>query len=297
MPLALASLLCAAPVPAGGEIASIDEPRAYGHVIGDLLTRDVLLVLPAGRMLDSDALPRPGRIDNWLELHSLSLAPQGGSVRLRLRYQVINIGAEVVTTELPAMNLPLRGGAPGEVAALPEWPLHLSPLTPSVAVARGALDALQPDIAPVRERIGPLLARLAGMGLLALLLASPWLLARWPQLAFWRRDAPFRAAWRDLRAPGALGTKDDDETLRRAFARLHAAFDASAGSAVFAQQLDALYAARPPLRRAAGEIDAFFAASRQAFFAPPGADGTARLSLAQLRALALVLARLEAARP
>jgi mxaA protein len=160
-------------------------------------------------------------------------------------------------------------------------------------VARGALEAMQPDIAPVRTPLAPTLARLAGYAALALLLAWPWLQARWPQLAIWRRDAPLRAAWRDLRAL-RLSDGDDEQALRRACARLHAAFDATAGSAVFAQQLEPLYRARPSLRGAAHEIDAFFAASRQAFFAPAG--GAANdYSLARLRALSLTLARLEAA--
>lgn len=289
MQRALAGLLTVLCTAAHAEATSIDEPRAYGHVIGDLLTRDVTLVLPAGRTLDNDALPRPGRIDTWLELHSLAIVPAAGSVRLRLNYQVVNVGPEVVTTVLPALRLPLRGGAPGDSVTLPDWPVHLSTMTPRFVVARGALESLQPDIAPAREPVAPLVARLAGYAALGLLLASPWLFSRFPQLAFWRRDAPFRDAWRDLRA---MRAQDDDETLRRAFARLHAAFDASAGTAVFAQQLEPLYRARPSLRAASSEIEAFFAASRHAFFAPGQAMPT--YPLAQVRALARTLARLEA---
>lgn len=274
----------------------IDEPRAYGHMVGDLLTRSAQLNLPAGRRLDPDGLPRPGRVDAWLELHSIELrSGAGGSVTLRLTYQVINVGAEVVTTVLPALKLPLLAGtdaAAGEAVELPDWPVHLSPLTAAFAVARGALGEMQPDIAPVREPVQPLLQRLALYGVLLFLLAGPWLLRRFPPLAFWRRHAPFLAAWRDL-APARRAPQASAEATRRALTRLHAAFDATAGGAVFEQRLDALYAARPSLRPAAREIDEFFAASSRVFFAQGAPDAW---TPERVRALAWKLAQLEGAR-
>lgn len=273
----------------GARIVEVYEPRAYGHVIGDLIVRDIRLALPAGSTLDAQALPRPGRVDTWLELHSLQLGATGGKTTLRLNYQVVNIAPEVVTTELPALRLALTGGAAIDV---PDWPVHLSPLTPPVEVERSGLDALQPDIAPRREDSAAPRSRLAAYAALALLLAAPWLLRRYPQLAFWRRRVPFLAAWRDLRRMGRARPGD----VRAALARLHAAFDRTAGCAVFAQQLEPLYRARPALRAASAEIDTFFAASRRTFFVD-GDGAAAPMSLDDAVALALKLARLESARP
>lgn len=281
----LALVLCMLGLVARAAEAQMDEPRAYGHVIGDVLTRLGHLPLPAGRTLDIDRLPRPGRVDAWLELLSVEREPASGGVTLRLRYQVINVGNEVATTVLPALKLPLTGGAAGEAVELPDWPVHISPLTAPFAVARGALDEMQPDIVPVREPLGPIVLRLALCGVALALLALPLLLRRFPQLAFWRRRAPFLEAWRDL-------ARIDDTP--RALARLHAAFDASAGGAVFAQRLDTLYDARPGLLSAADEIEAFFAASRALFFAQAG--GAEGWTPARVRALAHRLARLEGAR-
>lgn len=288
---AVAVLLATAGAADGAEPA-IEEPRAYGHVIGDMLTRVVRVDLPAGRRLDADGLPRPGRVDAWLELRSIDqAAAAGGAVTLRLNYQVVNIGADVVTTVLPALKLPLAGGAAGEALELPDWPVHLSPLTAPFAVARGALDEMQPDIVPVREPLAPLLQRLALYAALLGLAALPALLRRFPQLAFWRRHAPFLSAWRDLeRARRQAATP---EATRHALSRLHAAFDAAAGGAVFAQRLDALYAARPALRAASDEIEAFFAASREVFFAQ---GGQGAWTPERVRALARRLAQLEGAR-
>lgn len=277
-------VLCALLLRAHAAEPVMEEPRAYGHVVGDVLTRVARVPLPAGRTFNVDGLPRPGRVDAWLELLSVEREPASGGETLRLRYQVINVGSEVATTVLPALKLPLAGGATGEAVELPDWPVHISPLTAPFAVERGSLAAMQPDIVPTREPIAPLVQRLALWALGLLLLFTPSLLRRFPQLAFWRRHAPFLAAWREL------GRIDDTP---RALARLHAAFDASAGGAVFAQQLDGLYAARPGLRAAAVEIEGFFAASRALFFAQGDAAGW---TPARVRALAHRLAQLEGAR-
>jgi mxaA protein len=274
---------------ADARIETIDEPRAYGHVIGDLITREIKLALPAGVTLAADALPRPGRTDNWLELHSLQVGAAGSATTaLRLTYQVVNVAPEVITTELPALKLALAGGSSAEATIdVPDWPVHLSPLTPADAVERSGLDALQPDIAPRREDTAPTFWRLAAYAALALLLAAPLLLARYPQIAFWRRRAPFLAAWRDLRRL----QEGKADAAKQAMTRLHAAFDASAGCTVFAQQLEPLYRARPSLHAASQEIDAFFAASRRVFFAE--GDSGAAWSLADAQALAFKLAQLE----
>jgi mxaA protein len=262
----------------------IDEPRPYGHLVGDVVVREVQIELPPGRTLASDALPRPGRIDNWLELRALRLEPRGGALALRLEYQVINVGAATATTVLPALRLPLAGGAPGESVEIGDWPLHLSPLIPATAVARAALEEMQPDVEPLPEPLAPIAARLAACAALGVLLSLPWWLRRYPQLAFWRRRAPFRRAWSEL---GAMR----NEPIDAALVRLHAAFDTAAGCAVFAGRTEPLYAAQPALRAASVEIDAFFAASRRRFFA----NETPALSVDSLRVFALRLARLETA--
>jgi mxaA protein len=249
----------------------IDEPRAYGHVLGDLIKRDVHITLPPGRTLAPQALPRPGRVDAWLDLHSVTLAPRdaaaGATVTLRLNYQVVNIGPKVTTTVLPALRLPLAGGAAAESVEVDDWPVQLAPMTAAVAVSRAGLEAMQPDIVPSREPIAPIAWRLAACAVFGLLLAAPMLLRRYPQLALWRRHAPLRAAWIDVKALHARArreTSQHDALLRDAVARLHAGFDASAGRAVFA-------------------------ASRQLFFA----EAAAPLTFDSVQALGLRLARLE----
>jgi mxaA protein len=301
MALAIAAALVGAAEQAS---VRVDEPRAYGHVLGDLITRQVHIALPAGRTLAPNALPRPGRVDAWLDLHSVTLMPRdaapGAPVTLLLNYQVVNVGPKVTTTVLPPLHLALAGGAAAESVEIDDWPVHLGPMTAESVVARAGLQALQPDIVPRREPIAPIVWRLAACAALGLLVAAPLLLRRFPQLAFWRRHAPLRAAWRDVGALRSQARRERDAAqrdalLRRAVARQHAAFDAAAGRAVFAQQLEPLYRAQPGLRAAAADIEAFFKASRQIFFA--GTDAAASLTFDDVQALSLRCARLESGTP
>jgi mxaA protein len=248
----LATLLAAATV-------QTVEPRAYGYVVGDLVERRVLLAQP----LAPAALPRRGRIDAWLELREAQLV--GGSTQeLRLVYQIVNAPKQVATIELPALAL-ATSQSRSEVDA---WPITVSAMTPAFALARAGLDESQPDIAPERADLRPVLVRMAAVTLLLAALVYAVALARWPQLAFWRRDAPFRSAWLELRRLARHRPAEAEAALaQRAMQRLHAAFDAAAGQALFAERLDALYVARPQLRPLAGDIERFYAQSRSAFFA------------------------------
>lgn len=284
--LPLVAALCA-PMAAAQPIV-VEEPRAFGHVVGDLVERRIRITLPAGAALDREALPRPGRTGAWLELREVRVAePAAGQADLRLTYQLVNAPVKVTTIALPALALRLSGGAAAPLEVGP-WPITAAPITPEFVLARAGLEAMQPDIAPVPEPLAPIAGRLAAY--LALAAAAGFVLAarRWPRLAFWRREAPFRDALPELRR---LARRGGDAADRAALARLHRAFDESAGCALFADRLAPLYAARPRLRALAPAIEAFYAASRAAFFAP--APGPAAIDAAALLALCRRLAREE----
>jgi mxaA protein len=276
----------------------IEEPRPYGHVVGDVLERHIHL--PADAVLAATALPKPGRIDAWLELRSAELQTTASGAELHLRYQLVNAPTKVLTIALPALRLaPAAGGTPVEIAP---WPITVGPITPPFVLARAGLDAMQPDVQPQREPLQPIALRLALW--LGLLVPVAWLLAarRWPQMAFWRRDAPFRDALADLRRIAARARPASPEHYRDALERMHRAFDGAAGRALFADRLAPLYASRPALREAETAVQAFYAESRRVFFGSnevldskhAGADPAARLQ--KLVDLCRRLAQLEAER-
>lgn len=277
----------------------IEEPRPYGYVVGDILDRRIRL--PADAVPAVAALPKPGRIDAWLELRSAELQTRAAGAELHLRYQIVNSPTKVLTIALPALRLtPAAGGAPAEIAP---WPITVAPITPPFVLARAGLDAMQPDVQPLREPLQPIALRL--MLWLGLLVPVTWVLAarRWPQMAFWRRDAPFRDALADLRRIAARERPASPQQYRDALARMHRAFDGAAGRALFADRLAPLYASRPALRDAEAAVQAFYAESRRVFFGggdvqvdgqPAGADSAAGLQ--SLVALCRRLAQLEAER-
>jgi len=274
-----------------------EEPRAYGHVVGDLIERRVHLALPAGQEIVPDSLPHRGRVDAWLELRDITLESHGDQATLQATYQLVNAPQKVTTIALPAFSLALRERARPEAAtgalAVGDWPVTVAPLTPEFVLARAGLPDLQPDIEPEPAAATTLVARLALWGALLVVTLGAWAVQRHPQLAFWRRRAPFRQAWQDLRRLARRGPATA-ELQRQALARLHRAFEATAGCALFAEKLDPLYAARPGLRVVAPDIDAFFAASRRSFFAEAGAGPPAAGSLEACLALSRRLAQLEA---
>lgn len=282
----LASAAHAAPIS-----VQTTEPRAYGHVVGDLIERRASFVLPAGLSVAETSLPRRGRLDAWLELRDVELTPPGAgraASQLRVVYQVVNAPKQIATVELPALSLKLSGGGKDDVS-IAAWPITVSALTPAAVLARAGLEESQPDIAPQPAALLPTAARLALWTVLLAAVLFALALRRYPQWAFWRRRAPFRAAWIDLRK---LAARQDEQVLHQALARLHRAFDAAAGEALFADRLAPLYAAQPRLRSVADDVAQFFQWSRSEFFAAQPAQ--ASCNLAELVALARKLAQVEA---
>jgi mxaA protein len=270
----------------------IEEPRPYGHVLGDVIDRRIRL--PVDAVPAAAALPRPGRIDAWLELRSAELQTDAAGAELQLRYQIVNSPTKVLTIALPALRLaPAAGGPPAEIAP---WPITVAPITPPFVLARAGLDAMQPDVQPQREPLQPIALRL--MLWLGLLVPVAWLLAarRWPQMAFWRRDAPFRDALADLRRIAARARPASPEHYRDALERMHRAFDGAAGRALFADTLAPLYARRPALRHADAAVQAFYAESRRVFFGSSEATTDSAAGLKALVVLCRRLAQLEAER-
>jgi mxaA protein len=289
-----AALFCA--LAAGAALAQAvrtQEPRAYGYVVGDIVERHAELTLPAGARIVEASLPRRGRIDSWLELRDVALRPHRGGADLHLVYQVVNAPRQVATIELPALSLELEGAAQRGID-VEAWPITVSAMTPNFVIARAGLEELQPDIAPQHEPLRPRLLRLAL--LLALSAGVLYLLAlrRFPQLAWWRRRAPFRSAWLDLRR--IARQRDGDEAYRAALQRLHAAFDAAAGQALFAERLEPLFDAQPQLRPLVGEVAQFYARSRRTFFAGAAAASHDDGDMPALLALARRLAQSERAK-
>jgi len=261
------------------------EPRAFGYVIGDTLTRRIVLETASGTAVDTDRLPKPGRISGWLELVEVtSRGGTSGQHEIALAYQIFNSAPEVVTRALPALDIPLKSPAGAAVHGVPKRLFTTGPLTPEYVSGRDGLEQMRPDATPPPLSTAWVQLRLAlwTLGLTAIALYFLYAYRGLPFLA--RSRGPFARAQRSVAA--AARSSDESHARRVALQALHRAFDETARSTVFAEHLDRFFAEHARYAPLRGEVERFFAGSREEFFgggaAEPSLPWLATLS-AQLR--------------
>lgn len=279
IPRLLAALAAAAlPTLAAATAATVEQPRAFGHVVGDVLTQRVLLEAD-GRDLAAAALPRAERVGAWFDRRTPRIETAAdGRHWLVVEYQLINAPQTLRRIVIPAWRLTSRtGGTPLEV---PEWPLAVAPLTPNKTFDGDGLQALRPDRPAPRVDTAVPARRLAiASTLLALTLAA------WLGWVLWRHRRalarqPFARALHEMRRL--------DEAAPEAWRALHEAFDRTAGRVVQRASLPALFQRAPHLEPLRPAIEQFYVQSGERFFA--AAEPREPLSV---RALCRALCRIE----
>jgi mxaA protein len=234
--------------------ATVEQPRPFGYVIGDLLTQRVLLTTPNSDF-NPTALPPVQRVNIWFERRAPRIELGSDQRRwLVVDYQVINAPPTLTTVTLPAWDLKSEAG--GAQLRVPAASISIAPLVSNSSSA--SADELRPDrevsvlnTAPVRTRL--LLWSIA----LGITLAA-WL--AWLQWRNWRDslDHPFARAQRELRRI--------DETAPEAWQALHRAFDQTAGRVLQIETLPTLFERAPHLQPRRTEIERFFTQSSERFF-------------------------------
>jgi mxaA protein len=277
LPMAwLATALCIAPLAAPGAeaaeppgamvAATVDQPRAFGHVLGDVLTQRVLLE-HEGRSLQPQALPTAGRVDLWLERGPARIETAAQGRRwLVIDYQITNAPRELKSIALPALNI---GTASGPTLAVGAWPVSVAALTPQEVLGQGDLQLLRPD-RPVAALTTGAIERQLGLSLMALL----GVLLVWTGWWVWRnaleaRRLPFARAWHQLR-------RIDDPDSAQAWRIVHRALNTSAGHVVYGADLARLMSQAPYLLPLRAQLEDFYRESTKRFFAADSADGAAK---------------------
>ncbi|KQU91008.1 calcium incorporation protein MxaA [Variovorax sp. Root318D1] len=265
-----AALLVLAMTAGAAGAATVEQPRAFGHVIGDVLTQRVLLE-EAGQPLQPGALPSTARIDLWLERRPSRIETDAEGRRwLAIDYQVVNAPRALTAISLPALSI---ATASGPALALPAWPISIGPLTPLDVLAEGDLQALRPDrpVAPISTFAVEQQLKLSMLALLAVF-------AGW--LGWWawrnRREAqqlPFANAWRQLKGL-------DDPSSPEAWRVVHRALNKSAGRVVHGASLPQLLAEAPYLRPLQPRLEDFYRESTRRFFFAESAAASAQLHAA-----------------
>ena len=258
---------------------SVHDPRAYGYQLGDQIERQIELMLNDPAQLQMAALPKPGRLGNWLELNAVDVAQTdldgGVQYSLTIRYQIMNIHAERQTVSAPTLVLPVQVGGQSlgfQIPALALEVTSLSGLQADPALVQAAMAPAPIDIE--RYRVSMLIAAavLLSVGLM-------WIFIRWRQ----RPARVFAIACRQLHVES-----NDAAQVRRI---LHQTFDRIAGRTVFASELPRFWDEQPWLEPQKTVIEAFFADSERFFY--QSAPVSEMLTTSDLLALCRACDRLE----
>jgi mxaA protein len=245
----------AAAVPAPNAV--VQQPRSFGHVIGDIVTQRVRLSL-AGHEFEPAELPGAGRISIWFERRSVRVERDvRGDRWLVVDYQLLNSPQVLAAITLPAWKMMSRDAR--EELRIAAWPMTVAPLTPKEAFARVGLGALRPDRSATPIALEPLQQSLfaAGTALVVTVLA-------WVGWWVWRNrqsaaSRPFAVALREMRSV--------DDNSPEAWHALHRAFDGTAGQTLRAESLPNLFQRAPQLQPLRPAIERFFQQSAARFFA------------------------------
>ena len=247
---------------------AVDEPRAFGHSVGDVVSRDITIRVPKALRLDEASLPSIGRRGTALELRQVrwerDAEADADRYRLRLEYQLFLAPREVRTLEMPPLMLRFDGKPRAQEVRIDAWPVVAAPLGPIEASPRHGLGELRPDRPPPPIDTRAARWRLQAYAVVALFALGylAWVYLAWP---WWlQRHRPFARAWQELRGLSARSSLDE---VRAAIRRLHEALNRTAGQVLFEHGVDRFVAAQPRFAPLQGELAIFFRRSREAFFA------------------------------
>ncbi|RMC36617.1 nonribosomal peptide synthetase MxaA [Paracoccus alkanivorans] len=268
----LLGLLLPLPVLAQPRIVA-ENPHGYGWWLGDELVQHIRIDLSDGVSLDPASLPRPRRVDYWLDLRGISARETRDGIELTLSWQNFYSAMEPKRQEVPSSPIRLSNGAE---AVLPGFSFVTSPIRPLTAPS--SPDQLLPD--PEFRLIDPYPHRAGLVGAVFMFVASfaalAWHQAWWPFHA--RPARPFTRAARRLRRLA-------DPAMQRRL--LHRALDAAFGKVMIGEDLSQFLADRPEFASMADRLADFFHGSDAAFF------GVGPVVEGDVAALARDLSRIE----
>ena len=273
-------VVCAGVSPLAGaavEKLEMTTPRAFGYVIGDTIEHRVSLVLDPGFELDPDSIPEPGRTSRWLALDASVLESDERNGRtlhsIRLRYQLVNAATSVIGAGTPPLSLRILGPEGDLPVVIPSWGFTFGPVVTHEERTAGRPPNLRPALPPPPFETDVRAIRVAAFGLLALVLIVPIVRERLAGRLAARPGRHFDRAWRHLRR--RRSDSNPAEAAAGALVEVHAAFNATAGRAVFEHDLTRFFVEHPRFEPVRTPIETFFAESGKLLY---GSDEVAHRS-------------------
>ena len=241
----------------------LTAPRTFGYVIGDIIEHRVSLVLDGGFELDPASVPEPGRASRLLALNEAELESEvrDGAARhsIRLRYQIVNAPQGVTGAGTPPLSLRVLGPDGDFPVVIPAWGFTVGPIVAPEERGAGRLPSLRPALPPPPFPTDAHTARVGALVLAALALLVPILrdrlIGRRGAHAARHFDRAYRRLRRRAKDPALPGAPEE------ALSEVHAAFNATAGRAVFEHDLARFFVEHPRFEPLRASIEAFFAES------------------------------------
>ena len=243
-------------------------PRTFGYFIGDMIEHEISLVLGPGFELDPASIPEPGRASRWLSLNEASHEGESrdGTSRhtIRLRFQVVNAAHGVVGAGTSPMRLRILGPDGDFPVVIPAWGFTIGPIVTPEERSPGRLPDLRPALPPAPIPTAARTVRVGAIGIVALVLLALLLRAHLAGRFGRRTRGHFDRAYRRIRrlasGPHPPGAYAD------ALVEMHAAFNATAGRAVFEHDLARFFVEHPHFEPLRAPIRALFAESGATFY-------------------------------
>lgn len=267
------------PAKSAVEHLSVETPRSFGYVIGDTIEHEVSLALDPGFDLDLQSIPEPGRVSRWLSLNDV--AHEGGNRdgtsrhTIRLRFQVVNAPQNVIGAGTPPLSLRIVGPKDDFPVVVPGWAFTISPMLAPENRPPGRLPDLRPALLPEPASTTMRTARVAALGVLVLGLVA--LIARRHLAGQFgmREHGHFERAYR--RIQGRMRGPEAPVAYADALVEIHAAFNATAGRAVFEHDLERFFVEHPRFKPLRAPISELFAESGAVFYgSAPGPTADSR---------------------
>lgn len=258
------------------------NPRPFGYVVGDTFEQTLDLSAKNTQTLDEKTLPKPGRLNAWLELRDITVSESSSAgrrnYRIKLIYQLPNAPTDIRVIELPSHRFLFFEAKqkPLEIRST-EWPMTIGPITPAEVLARDGLEALRPDVAPQGIDTAPIRQRMLFSALALAALLVYWCYRQFgiPFLASQRR--PFTHTYRKL---NRLNKQSPTEAFPKAIEALHRALNETAGKSLFIENVEQFIAHRSIPDGLADKTREFFRISRAEFFGGGIADSQRSLAWA-----------------
>ncbi len=252
----------------------IVQPRTFGYQLGDKFERRISFLVHEPYVLDTGALPEPGKLNTWLIIEAPHIQQNAlGSytrMQLRLVYQVTNVEPGITQVPVPHHDLVFTNGKKQTKVLVPAIRIDLNTVTDPRA------SDLQADQLP---RLLPQRTEYLALYAAVLLVALAGLAWRYFGFTLADKQQPFTQTWKRWRRRRRAR---DEATTLAAMRDIHQAFNATAGKTVFAETLDAFFAEHRQFEPLRVPINDFFACSRNVFFAAGNGEQVARQTPAEL---------------